>query len=82
MSPTLNNTTSCHIENIQAQIQQLQRINSLLLLRISQLEDIIHNLTDNLHDYGILDHNTFIDTPPYYNNTTFDWTFHTNFVII
>lgn len=46
-----DNTPSCNtshsIENIQTRIQYLHQLNALLLLRVSQLEDIVHNITDN-----------------------------------
>jgi len=91
---TPNYTTN--IVNIQAQIILLHRINSLLLLRISQLEDVIHNLTDNAHDFDdIPDHQSpniiethdiesdeEFDEEYYIPNTSFNLTFHTNSVII
>jgi len=44
---TPSSDTSYSIGNIQTQIQILHQLNARLLLRVSQLEDIVHNITDN-----------------------------------
>ena len=46
---TTSNNSPSNTENVYVQIEELRNNNSILLLRLSQLEDIVHNLTNNLH---------------------------------
>ena len=39
---------NANTQNIHAQIQELRHANSIILLRLSQLEVIVHNITNNM----------------------------------
>ena len=77
---------NANTQNIHAQIQELRHANSIILLRLSQLEVIVHNITNNmpaLEGDSEQDTDDELDTDNHHDFTNHGlFASHVNFVII